>query len=197
MIIVDVKSGNAAPWHRLQVAAYWLAWKEGNTDGVTFDAEKHKYFHDNEEVPSVSTILRETGKQRSYDGFNPFYAQKGSYVHRAIELEVAGKLDASTIDERVLPYLVGFRTFCEAYKPVIHATEKIVYHPTHGYAGTYDLLITLPEHEEGMGILYLAKDETYKWKYLTGTKFDEAMADWMQTLTEYHAMRAMVDLWGA
>jgi len=196
VIIVDVKSGSPAKWHSIQAAAYWLAWKEGNTEGVTFDAEKHQYFYNGTQVPGVSIILRETKRQPSYDGFNPFYAQKGSYVHRSIELEVAGKLDSTTVDERVLPYLVGFRTFCESYKPVIHETEKIVYHPKHGYAGTYDLLITVPGYDDGMALLYLGKDETYKWKYLTGDKYNNAMDEWMKTLAEYHSMKAMAELWG-
>lgn len=197
MIIVDVKSGSSAPWHRLQVAAYWLAWKEGNTDGVTFDVEQHKYYHGGEEIPGVSTILRETKRQQSYDGFNPFYAQKGSYIHRAIELEVAGKLDEATVDERVLPYLKAFRAFRKDYKPIIYATEQIVYHPVHRYAGTYDLCMTIPEDErEGMGVLYLGKDELYKWRPLWGEKANEALAEWMKALGEYHTMKAMADLWG-
>lgn len=193
MIIVDVKSGGSSPWHRLQVAAYWLAWKEGNTEGVTFDAEKHKYFHEGVEVPGVSTILRETKRQPSYDGFNPFYAQKGSYIHRAIELEVAGKLDEATVDERVKPYLVAWRKFKADVVTTVHKTEQAVYHPILNYAGTYDLLITIPGEEDGIGILYLGKDEKFRWRLLSTEKAEEAKAEWMKALAEYHA--AKDDLW--
>jgi hypothetical protein len=193
VIIVDVKSGGSSPWHRLQVAAYWLAWKEGNTDGITFDAEKHKYSYNGVDVPGVSTILRETKRQPSYDGFNPFYAQKGSYVHRAIELEVAGKLDEATVDERVKPYLVAWRKFKADVVTEVHATEQMVYHPGHNYAGTFDLLITIPGESEGMAVLYLGKDEKYKWRPLTKEKAIDAGAGWLKALTEYHA--AKDDLW--
>lgn len=194
MIIVDVKTGSPAKWHKLQAAAYTLAWMEGATTGITFDAEAHKYFHDGKEVPSVSAILRETKRQPSYDGFNPFFAQKGSYVHRAIELEVAGKLDEATVDDRVKPYLVAWRKFREDFKPVIHATEAWVYHPIYEYAGTFDLLLTLPGEDEGMGILYLAKDETYKWRHIRGEKFDEAKSEWLLALGEYYPPKDD-DLW--
>lgn len=193
MIIVDVKSGSPSGWHKIQAAAYTMAYREGITTGLTFDAEKHKYYRDGFEVPSVSSILRDTKRQPSYDGFNPFYAQKGSYVHRAIELEVAGKLDEATVDERVKPHLVAWRKFRYDFKPVIHATEAWVYHPYRNYAGTFDLLMTMEAAPDGMGILYLKKDEAYKFRHYSNNEYVEVVQEWIKILEEYSA--AKDDLW--
>lgn len=197
MIICDVKSGSPAPWHKLQVAAYALAWKEGDAGVITFDAETHTYHVGDEEIPGVSAILRDTGRQSSFAGMNPFYAQKGTYVHRAIELDCDGKLDETTVDEEVLPYLMAWRSFKYDAGAVIIATEQVVFHPEHRYAGRFDLLlITTGKEVNGAAILYLKKTGKYSWKHLSPTEFIEATAEWLQAVREYHSMKAEDELWG-
>jgi len=194
LIIVDAKSGQPSPWHSLQVAAYELAERENASHLITFDPVKHKYFRGQEEVPGVSTILRETGRQGTWSSSVPFYAQKGTYVHRAIELDCAGTLDDSTVDEKVRPYLDAWRDFRRDTDAVIVATERRVYHPTLNYAGTLDLIITLPNEGDVIAaLLYLRKTGKYSWRPLPALAYTEAKAEWMKALTEYHA--AKDDLW--
>ena len=197
MIICDVKSGSSAPWHKLQVAAYALAWKEGDAGAITFDAETHTYHAGDEEIPGVSAILRDTGRQSSFAGMNPFYAQKGTYVHRAIELDCDGKLDETTVDEEVLPYLTAWRKFRADTDFEVAATEQIVFHPVHRYCGRFDLLLAARNKEvNGAAILYLKKTGKYSWKRLSPTELAEATAAWIQTVREYCWVNELADdLW--
>lgn len=197
MIVCDVKSGSPSKWHRLQVAAYALAHAEGDAGIITFDPEEHKYQAGDEEIPGVSTILRVTGRQSEYMNPNPIYAQKGTYVHRAVELDCAGKLDEETLDEEVLPYFKAWRKFRADTDFAVNATERVVYHPGHRYCGRFDLLLADRNREvNGAAILYLKKTGKYSWKHLSPTELAEATAEWLQAVREYHAMKAEDELWG-
>lgn len=111
---------------------------------LTFDEASHTYRLGEETLPSVTTIL----KPLSSYGDVPMpilqaAAERGTRVHRAVELLCQNRLDWTTVDDELLGYLEGWMAFCDAMKPEFIANEKRTYHPTAKYAGTLDLELVL------------------------------------------------------
>ncbi|APQ14697.1 hypothetical protein BJP27_24290 (plasmid) [Pseudomonas oryzihabitans] len=111
---------------------------------LTFDEATHTYRLGDEELPSVTTIL----KPLSSYGDVPMpileaAAERGTRVHRAVELLCQDRLDWTTVDDELIPYLEAWLAFCDAMRPEFIATEKRTYHPTAKYAGTLDLELVL------------------------------------------------------
>ncbi len=91
---------------------------------------------------SVSNILRAAGVSPSFDGIPPAILetarQRGEAVHRAIELMEQGDLDESSLDERIMPYVMAHKAFVRDSGYRVVATEEMVTHPTLGYRGRLD-----------------------------------------------------------
>lgn len=108
---------------------------------LNFDAQKHLYILTDgitdEVLPSVTQIL-------SAEGFIPnngseWHMEKGSHVHKMIELYLQGVLDEDTLDPLLSPYLQGFRQFQADSGIEIQGVETPMYHPQYLYAGTPDI----------------------------------------------------------
>lgn len=81
-------------------------------DTLAFNAETHEYTLDGVSLPSVTRILKLTGISPSYADLDPFYAERGTAVHKACELDDLNRLDESTVDpEHVRPRLEAWRKF--------------------------------------------------------------------------------------
>lgn len=111
-----------------------------------FDKEKHVYYVDGQKVPGVSEILRGLGLSKEYGGVSPFYAERGTAVHKAIEYLLAGELDEDTLDPLLVPYINGFKAWWKdrVFPSLPPPTEVRLYSRRLNYAGTVDLL-TLPD----------------------------------------------------
>ena len=83
---------------------------------ITFIESSHTYLAEIDgtsiSVPSVSSILTEM-LGLDYAKINPFYADRGTAVHKAIELTHEDNLDESSVDEEVKPFLDGYFDFLE------------------------------------------------------------------------------------
>lgn len=121
---------------------------------LTFNPEGHVYFWNGKEVPSVSAILKSIGITRDYDrGFvDPFYKERGKFVHQAVEYHVKGTLDEDSIDqENVLPYLRGFQKFEREEHYVVNRTEIPLYSQKYRFAGAIDQCGEIIKHlDEGI-----------------------------------------------
>jgi|SRR6267142_4393602 len=108
---------------------------------LTFDSEKHIYRWNEKEVPSVSAILRETGQSKDWSAVPDFYRDRGSAVHKAIELWIKGELDETSLDPVIVPYFEQFKawTLKESVAGLLLA-ESPFYSETLKYAGTIDLI---------------------------------------------------------
>ena len=109
-------------------------------DEIVFDPEKHEYWLGNEEIPGVSKILQKLGLVKSYEGVDPFYAQRGSAVHKCIELDLAGTLDEESVAEELKPFLAAWRKFVKETGFKTLGCEQVVYSPTERFCTTYDHL---------------------------------------------------------
>jgi hypothetical protein len=108
---------------------------------LTFNPEGHIYFWNGKEVPSVSQILKSIGITRDFDRVDPFYRERGTYVHKAVEFHIKNTLDEESIDhENVWPYLKAFQTFESTEGYCVKHTEIPLYSRKYGFAGTLDHL---------------------------------------------------------
>lgn len=107
---------------------------------LSLDEEKHKYFWDGKEVPSVSAILKKVGLTKDFSGIDPFYAARGKALHKCIELYLKGTLDESSIDPILAPYFAGFLRYWASHKHQVVDIEKPLYSETWKFAGTPDLV---------------------------------------------------------
>lgn len=100
-----------------------------------FDEEKHLYTLDGRRLISVTEALSVLDDRWKVD---PFYLERGRFIHKATELYDKNELDESTVDERIKPYLDAYKKFKRetSYEPIY--IEHILYHPKYFYAGKLD-----------------------------------------------------------
>jgi hypothetical protein len=72
-------------------------------------------------------------------------AEVGDLVHAAVEAHALGQ-PRPTVPDHAAGYLAGFDRFVADHTPGFLAAEQTVYSRRYGYAGTFDLLATLPDH---------------------------------------------------
>lgn len=111
-------------------------------DPVLFDFEpiEHVYHYAGRRLPSVTDVLKDVGL---LDVSGPWFTEevrtRGSYVHRAIELWAGGRLDATSLDPLLEPYLCAYQCWATDERIEILGTEERVFDTTLGYAGTLDI----------------------------------------------------------
>lgn len=107
---------------------------------IQFDEATHTYTREGVVVPSVTQALSVIA---AYDGIPPAVLQKaaerGTAVHKAIELHLQDDLDEASLDPEIASYFYAYWKFERetGFKPR-HA-EALVYSAKYGYAGTLDL----------------------------------------------------------
>ena len=110
-----------------------------------FDDAEHRYYLDGEEIPSVTRILKPLN---DFSMIRPevlqHAADRGTAVHKAIELYVEGTLDELSLCDEIKPYFAGFKKFVAEKHPEFVMSEQRVYHPGMQYAGAMDLLLNMP-----------------------------------------------------
>jgi hypothetical protein len=114
---------------------------------LTFDARDHVYRFDGQKIPSVTQIIKGAGLMGDFsdalgDAMNAA-ATRGTFVHKAVELDLDGDLDESSLRPDILESVNVFRTARAelGIKPL--RSEFKVFHPVYRYAGTVDLLATI------------------------------------------------------
>jgi hypothetical protein len=119
--------------------------------GVQFDEAEHTYTVSGKVLPSVTTILKAA---LTFGGASPDVLrnamERGTAVHKAVELELEGTLDHDELDPRIAPYLQQFNNFRAATAFRATHCEQVVHSERYGYAGMLDLLGTFPalRHDE-------------------------------------------------
>lgn len=107
----------------------------------SFDAGEHIYYAEPERraVPSVTQVLERAGMSPNFDHLPRYYLDRGSAIHTAIALELYGRLDWSTLDERIEPFVTRARDFLEALDVTPLVIEFRWVCMVHEYGGTLDL----------------------------------------------------------
>ena len=152
--ILDLKSGVKIPATVLQVAAYTELARNG-VDDVDFDEEKHIFTSGSIILPSVTHVLKSEGFTPDFSMMDPFYALRGKYIHRAVELYEKGILDPVTIDIEIQHYFEQYLKAREHFPFSWTGLEVRKRHPVYGYAGIIDQVIT----GSNAYVLYLTKEK--------------------------------------
>lgn len=92
----------------VEPAGAWFCDGAGGERGFFYRADDQVF-----KVPEVSDILESSGLFGSFDGIDPFYAERGSAVHKAIALDMSDNLDESSLDPEIEGFFRAYRAFCE------------------------------------------------------------------------------------
>lgn len=114
---------------------------------LAFDEARHVYTWAGAPVPGVTDTL--TGALGNDFGFVQADVLErarnlGTAVHRMIELDVAGRLDESSVTGILIGYLGQWRDFLAMTGFMVKQSELRLYSKRYGYAGTLDLLGDFP-----------------------------------------------------
>jgi hypothetical protein len=90
-------------------------------------------------VPSVTQVLEDVRMSPDYDHLPRFYMERGSAIHQAVGLELLGRLDWSSLDDRIVPFVERARTFIEMLEITPLVVEFRWVCKIHEYGGTLDL----------------------------------------------------------
>ncbi len=104
---------------------------------LTFDEASHVYLLNGAKVPGVTGVLHNEGFIDSA-WFTEYGRDRGTKVHKAIQLYDADELDEESLDPVLRPYLEAWRRFKEEAHVTIEASEVRLASETYGFAGTID-----------------------------------------------------------
>lgn len=93
----------------------------------------------NPTLPRVTEIIRAVGLGKDFSQIDPFYRDRGTATHMAINMYLNGTLDESTIDLSYKDHFAGFLKFwkdygCDKFSSEQHVENK-------DYQGTIDLVM--------------------------------------------------------
>jgi len=137
-------------------------------------------------VPSVTHIIDDMGLRPSYEGV-PLgvlkrAGERGTIIHRCIELDLLDDLDETSIDPELTSYMDSWRAWREGKKIEILLLEQPIVYPKRQFAGTPDLFCNLDgkwhiidfktrepvpgDGEQLVGYLILCCYHLHKWQWL-------------------------------
>lgn len=95
-----------------------------------FDEELHLYTLDGRKLENVTDVLADVGLTENHG--TEFHLARGRAVHEACRLRLLGKLDESTVDSIVWPFLAAFDNFMAAHVLDVDpwVSEVPTWHPT-------------------------------------------------------------------
>jgi len=113
---------------------------------LEFRLEDHSYWLDGVRLPSVTQVLSEMGFYGDAAAYFTEYSRdRGTYVHKAIQLYEDGELDEESLDPVIRPYLKAWKQFKHDSGFIVSASEKAMASVTYQFAGTVDLLGTFED----------------------------------------------------
>jgi hypothetical protein len=109
---------------------------------VVLDERTHEYAVDGRPVLGVTKALG-LGGCISRHWSDVWYADRGTAIHKATELDDLGELDESSVDPVIGGFLNGWRKFRREASPVLQFIERKFYEACYGYCGTIDRVMYL------------------------------------------------------
>lgn len=114
--------------------------------GFHFDEAEHRYYFDGRPIPSVTQVLAGAGLV-DWTYCSEWARERGSLVHKAIAIELAGGLDWSTVDETFHPYISAELQAIEDLGVKVVASEMRLFSEQYGVAGTLDRVVLANESD--------------------------------------------------
>ena len=123
--------------------------------------DKHEYRLNDRLMPSVTTVIG-TILNHDYSDLDPYYKDFGIAVHKAVELDILGTLEASSITADVLVCLKSYREFAgKCYLENI-ISETRAYNEKLWVAGTMDIIANLHDGKYIIDIKTKGKKNSHK-----------------------------------
>lgn len=142
---------------------------------LTFEPESHTYRLEGKVIPSVTQILTSEG---FIDGswFTEYSRDRGTKVHRAIELYDDGDLDEERLDPVLRPYLEAWKRFKAHASVSVLRSEIQLASEAYQFAGTVDKTALLG----GMkAVLDIKTGEVQPWTGLQLAAYQLLLAETM------------------
>lgn len=119
---------------------------------LTYNDERHEYKADGAIIPSCTQVLAAEGFIDT-TFMNEWGRGRGSMVHLAMRYLLEDRLDESTLDSRIMPYIDGGKQFIADmhFKPQI--VEKPMAHPTYLYGFTSDTVGTVKQFGDDLVLI--------------------------------------------
>ena len=111
-----------------------------NPPDFTYDDDVHIYKLGGKKLWGVTEVLDQCGLISEF-AKSETAALRGSLVHRACHFLLLGKLDWSSVDPRILGYVLAYQKFLEENPVEPVEVEACHYHGDYLYAGTLDALV--------------------------------------------------------
>lgn len=97
-----------------------------------------------QELVHVTSVLQFVGIRSSFEFLKPddrqFYLERGKLIHYATELYDNGEINRYDLDERIIPYIEGYKLFREEVGgKILHRERSVV--SKLGYKGRLDRVI--------------------------------------------------------
>lgn len=113
------------------------------TELLEFDAAEHVYSVNGRTLPSVTQVLNTQFPLNVPQDRLEFARALGKEIHYTTELYDRDKLDISSVDLRVMPYLEAWMKFRREMSCKIVEVEKQVHHSMLNFAGTLDRVLLM------------------------------------------------------
>lgn len=155
---IDKKTGADHPSIDVQISAYVELLRNGISEGLYFGRDTHTFAANGEPLISVTTVLKQAGMTPDYSFVDPWYAQRGTYIHKATELWENGTLDEDTIDPLISGYVDAYKACRRDFPVTVTGQEIRLWHPQLKFAGIIDMTIEGNKHYK----LFLRENGTYK-----------------------------------
>lgn len=108
------------------------------TSELTFDEAKHEYWLDGRNLVSVTQVIRRFVPQWQA---GEWYLTRGKAVHAAVALAIQGKLDWSSVDERIKWRVKSILNFVKETKlTTAYGIEQRIASHIHHFAGCLDYM---------------------------------------------------------
>ena len=108
---------------------------------IDFDKETHTYTVDGVVYPSVTQVIGEAGMYGSAAAYWDDHSRdRGSNVHKAIELYHRGTLDMNALDPVIMPYMKAWLSFLDVSNFYPSMIEHRLYNTGVMVAGTADMI---------------------------------------------------------
>jgi len=131
---------------------------------LEFDEATHRYTLDGRRLVSVTECLKLVDDRWKMD---PYYLQRGRFIHLACELYDRDELDEDTVDPQILPRLEAWKKFRADTGFVPDRIEEKFYHPVYLYAFKFDVHGPL----NGSDVMIDRKSSPYRTDVLQGAAY--------------------------
>ena len=105
---------------------------------LIFDQEAHTYTEAGKRLVSVTQVVRDECGNPNYA--SEFYLNRGTMIHKAVSLYLQGRLDESSLDERIRARVESAKKAIREMSIVMKVAEIHLSHKLFKFAGTPDLL---------------------------------------------------------